>query len=160
MKRAPRIGVMGPGSATDEEYAMAREVGRLIAEKGGVLICGGRGGAMEAASRGAAEAGGTVIGILPGFSESEANPYVTVPVITGMSHARNSINVWTSQAVIAVSGAYGTLSEIALALKCGRPVVALDSWRLDRIGCDDPLFHIADSPQQAVDTAFRLIETG
>lgn len=158
MSRAPRIGVMGPGTADKDVCEKAYRAGRLIAERGGVLVCGGRGGAMEAASRGASEAGGVVVGILPGVSESEANPYVTIPIITGMSHARNAINVWTSQAVIAVGGSFGTLSEIALALKCGRPVVALGSWRLDKIGCDDPLFHIAETPEQAVELVFRLLE--
>ncbi len=157
MKKQPRIGVMGPGEATPVELEGAREVGRLIAERGGIVICGGGGGVMEAVSRGASETGGTVIGILPGFSADEANPYVTVPIITGMSHARNAINVWTSEVVIAVGGAYGTLSEIALALKIGRPVVALGSWRIDEIGCDSPLFHVVETPAEAVGTAFRLL---
>jgi uncharacterized protein (TIGR00725 family) len=160
MKRAPRIGVMGPVDADKDIYEKAYKTGRLAAERGGIIVCGGRGGAMEAVSRGASEAGGVVVGILPGESESEANPYVTIPIVTGMSHARNAINIWTSQVVIAIGGSFGTLSEIALALKCGRPVVALGSWRLDKIGCDDPLFHIVETPEQAVDLAFRLLKGG
>jgi uncharacterized protein (TIGR00725 family) len=118
-----------------------------------VLVCGGLGGAMEAASKGASAAGGLVLGILPGTSASDANPFVHIPVVTGMGHARNVINVQTSHAIIAVSGSYGTLSEMALALKAGRPVVALQSWRLDRIGCDDPLFETAETPAEAVQKA-------
>jgi hypothetical protein len=136
----------------------ARAVGRLIAGRGGIVVCGGRGGVMEAVSQGASEAGGTVVGILPGFSADEANHYVTIPIVTGMSHARNAINVWTSDAVIAVGGSFGTLSEIALALKCGKPVVALGSWRLDEIGCDSPLFHVALTPEEAVEAAFRSLK--
>jgi len=157
MGGAPRIGVMGPADAGRTEMERARAVGRLIAGRGGIVVCGGRGGVMEAVSQGASEAGGTVVGILPGFSADEANPYVTIPVVTGMSHARNAINVWTSDAVIAVGGSFGTLSEIALALKCGKPVVALGSWRLDEIGCDTPLFKVAQTPEEAVETAFRSL---
>jgi uncharacterized protein (TIGR00725 family) len=155
--KQPRIGVMGPGDATKAELDAAREVGRLIAGRGGIVVCGGLGGVMEAVSRGAAEAGGVVVGILPGFSADDANPFVTIPIVTGMSHARNIINVWTSDAVIAVGGAFGTLSEIALALKIGRPVVALGSWELDKIGCDSRLFHVVETPAEAVETAFGLL---
>jgi len=148
---------MGPGDAKTAETDAAREVGRLIALRGGIVVCGGGGGVMEAASRGAAEAGGDVVGILPGFSADDANEFVTIPIVTGMSHARNAINVWTSEAIIAVGGSYGTLSEIALALKIGRPVVALGSWRLDKIGCDTRLFHVAETPAEAVGKAFGLL---
>jgi len=156
-KRPPRIGVMGPASASCDEQETACEIGRLIALRGGVVVCGGRGGVMEAVARGAAEKGGMVLGILPGFDAEEANPFVTVPVVTGMSHARNAINVWTSEAIIAVGGSFGTLSEIALALKCGRPVVCVGSWRLDKIGCKSNLFHLEETPEAAVALAFRLI---
>jgi len=148
---------MGPGEASVAEIESAREVGGLIVERGGIVVCGGRGGVMEAVSRGASEAGGIVIGILPGFSDKEANPYVTVPIVTGMSMARNVINIMSSEVVIAIGGAYGTLSEIAIALKIGKPVVALGSWRLDKIGCDSSLFHIAVTPEAAVATAFGLL---
>jgi uncharacterized protein (TIGR00725 family) len=149
---------MGPGNAAPEEVVAARETGRLIAGRGGVVICGGGGGVMEAASRGASEAGGVVVGILPGFSAGEANEFVMIPIVTGMSHARNTINVWTSEVIIAVGGSYGTLSEIALALKIGRPVVSLGSWRLDEIGCNSRLFHVVGTPEEAVDKAFELLE--
>jgi len=156
MKNKMRIGVMGPGDASPEIAALAEEVGRLIAEAGAVLVCGGLCGAMEAASRGAHNAGGLVIGILPGSSARDANPFVDIPIVTDMGHARNAVNVLTSDAIIAVGGAYGTLSEIALALKCGKPVVALRSWDLRAAGCGDPLFHTAETPAEAVGLALRL----
>ena len=151
-----QIGVMGPGHPDPEAEALAERVGKLIAEADAVLICGGLGGAMKAAARGAKEAGGLVAGILPGTSPADANPYVDIAIATGMGNARNSINALSSGAVIAVRGAAGTLSEIALALKSGRPVVALQSWNLGAIGLDDPLFHTADTPEQAVALALRL----
>jgi hypothetical protein len=154
MKRAVRIGVIGPGDANPDELRMAEAVGRGIAERGGIVVCGGLGGAMEAVARGAAQAGGFTIGILPGHDPDSANLYISLPVVTGMSHARNLVNVLTSQAVIAVGGAYGTLSEIALALKSRRPVVALKSWRLKEIGCDDALFMEAETPAEAIEKAF------
>ncbi len=157
MEMKPVVGVMGPGAPDEETMAMAEEVGRGVAERGGVLLCGGGGGAMEAAARGAAQAGGTVVGVLSGPDPAAANEYVTIRIATGMGNARNVVNVLSSDVVIAVRGSYGTLSEIALALKCGRPVVALQSWRLDRIGLDDELFHVAGSPAEAVRKAFELI---
>lgn len=122
------ISVIGAGSCNAEIYSMAEEVGRLIACKGAVLFTGGLGGVMEAASKGAFEAGGLTVGILPGLTAEEANRYVQVPVTTGLSHARNMIVVRSADAVIAVSGEYGTLSEIAIALKLGKPVIGIDTW--------------------------------
>ena len=150
MQRKPQIGVMGPGRVDGTGRELAHEVGRLIAEAGCVLVCGGLGGAMEAAARGACEAGGVVIGILPGASHADANPYITHIIATGMGHARNCINILSSHAIIAVQGEYGTLSEIALALKCGKPVVGLHTWDLAAAGCRDPNFHIAETPAGAV----------
>ena len=122
------IAVIGAGSCDKEIYGIAEEAGRLIARKGAVLVTGGLEGVMEAASKGAKEAGGMTIGILPGFSKQEANNYVTVPIITGLSHARNVIIARSADALIAVSGEYGTLSEIAIALKLGKPVVGIRAW--------------------------------
>lgn len=156
MTRAVRIGVMGPGGGDPEAELLAHEVGSLIAARGGILICGGLGGAMEAASRAAAENGGTVIGILPGSDPQQANPFVSIPIVTDMGNARNVINVLTSQAIIAVRGSTGTLSEIALALKCRRPVVLLQSWNLHDAGLSDPLLHTASTPTDAVEKAFSL----
>ncbi len=120
-----QIGVVG-GSYCPEKFGyVAEEVGRCIAEKGAILICGGLGGVMESAARGAKKAGGTTIGILPRFNRYEANKYIDIAIVTGMSHARNVIIVRSSDALIAVSGSYGTLSEIALGLKMKKPVIVI-----------------------------------
>ncbi|HEU5188179.1 MAG TPA: TIGR00725 family protein [Methylomirabilota bacterium] len=122
--------MIGEGTCSRATAARAERMGRAIAEAGAVLVCGGLGGVMEAASRGAARAGGTVVGLLPGFEARDANRWVTVPIVTGMDQARNVILVRSSDVVIAIGGRYGTLSEIALALKLGKPVVGLGTWRL------------------------------
>jgi uncharacterized protein (TIGR00725 family) len=142
------VAVVGSGEATGELYEFAREVGRLVAEKGGVVVCGGLFGVMEAAARGATEAGGVAIGILPDEGRRRANPYLTHSVATGTGHARNLAVVCSGDVVIAVGGEYGTLSEIGLAKKVGRPVVALASWDLGG--------HVtaASSPEEAVEAAF------
>ena len=124
------LGVIGEGRCSARLAAQAERVGAAIAAAGAVLVCGGLGGVMEAASRGAARAGGVVVGILPGVDRSDANRWVTIPIVTGMDQARNAILVRSCDAVIAVGGMYGTLSEIALALKLGRPVIGLDTWTL------------------------------
>ena len=112
-----QIGVIGGSDCTEKFVYVAEEVGRCIAEKGAILICGGLGGVMESAARGAKKAGGTTIGILLGFNRYEANKYIDIAIVTGMDHARNIIIVRSSDALIAVAGSYGTLSEIALGLK-------------------------------------------
>ncbi len=122
------IGVIGAGEVSAAGYETARQVGRLLAERGTVVVCGGLGGVMEAACRGCREAGGETIGILPGTDAEAANPYVSLAIATNMGHARNVIIAHTAQALIAVEGEFGTLSEMAIALKLGRPVVALNSW--------------------------------
>ncbi len=119
------IGVIGSAEPSAVGYAAAREVGRLLAAAGVVLVCGGLGGVMEAACRGAHEAGGLTVGILPGPDSREANPWVTIPVATNMGHARNVIIAHTARALIAVEGNYGTLSEMAVGLKLGRPLFTL-----------------------------------
>jgi len=157
LRTKPRIGVMGPGSCPPELYALAREVGYLIAKRGAILICGGRGGAMEAAARGAKEGGGITVGILPGESAADANPYIDIPVVTGMGNARNAINVLTSQAIIAIHGSYGTLSEMALALKCNIPVIGLGTWELTAPGAARLPIALVRTPDEAVDAALALI---
>ncbi len=122
------IGVIGGSQCTPEDYVDAEVVGRLIAQNDAILICGGLSGIMEAACKGAYETGGETIGILPGESILDANPYVKTPIATGMGIARNIIIVRTAQVLIAVDGRYGTLSEIAYALQLGRPVFCLNSW--------------------------------
>src|SRR5215470_5910549 len=145
----PYVAVIGPSVATDDEVARADEVGRRLAERGAVVVCGGLGGVMEAVSRGAASAGGTVLGILPGADRSEANEHVTVVLETGMGEMRNPLVVRAADAVIAVGGAYGTLSEIAFALRTGVPVVGIGTWELD---------DVIDAPDEdaAVDLALEL----
>ena len=145
------ISVIGAGTCNNETYSIAEEIGKLIAQKGAILVTGGLSGVMEAASKGATEAGGTTVGILPGFSKEDANKYVSIPITTGLSHARNIVIVRSADAVIAVSGEYGTLSEIAVALKLGKPVIGIKTW--EHI---DGLIE-AKSSQEAVNKAFELV---
>ncbi len=124
----PIIAVVGPASCTEKQADMAESVGTMIAEREAIVVCGGRGGVMEAACKGAASAGGTTVGILPGTDASEGNSYLTVALPTGLGEARNALVARAGQAMIAIGGSYGTLSEIALALKAGRKVIGLDTW--------------------------------
>ncbi len=150
---SPYIAVVGPSSARPHETEVAEAVGRALAERGAVVLCGGLGGAMEAACRGAKSAGGTTVGILPGSDRSAANEFVDVAIATGLGEARNVILVRTADAVIAVAGAYGTLSEIALALAAGKKVIGLNTWQLSRAGEPDGGIEIARSPHEAVKRA-------
>jgi uncharacterized protein (TIGR00725 family) len=147
----PYVAVIGSGVATDELYEKAREVGRLVADRGATVVCGGLSGVMEAAARGATGAGGPAIGILPDEDRGRANAYLTYSVATGVGQARNLAVVCSGDVVIAVGGEYGTLSEIGLARKVGRPVVVLEGWDLGE--------HVivAPSPLAAVEAAFGLI---
>jgi len=122
------IGVIGAGSCNNDIYELAREVGRGIAKMGAILVCGGLGGVMEGACRGAREAGGQTVGILPGADRVHANPYITIPIVTDLGHARNVLIVRSSDLLIAISGGYGTLSEISIALKLKKPVIGLSTW--------------------------------
>ena len=142
------VAVVGSGTATAKLYEQAREVGRLIAERDGIVVCGGFSGVMEAAARGATEVGGTAIGILPDEDRERQNEYLTYSVATGVGQARNLAVVCSGDVVIAVGGEYGTLSEIGLARKAGRPVVVLDGWDLGEH------VSLASSPREAVDAAF------
>lgn len=150
------IGVIGAGECTLEEATLAEEVGCQIARRGAVLICGGLGGVMEAAAKGARQAGGLVVGILPGRHRREGNSYLTVALPTGLGDARNAVIACAADAFIAVSGGYGTLSEIGLALKMNKPVVGLFTWELKQ---KERLFavHQARSASEAVELAFHLI---
>jgi uncharacterized protein (TIGR00725 family) len=153
--RARQISVIGGSEGSDELLQQAEEVGRGIAEAEAVLVCGGRSGVMEAASRGAAEAGGTVIGVLPMTSPGDANPHVTYAIATGIGHARNLAVVASGDAVIAIGGEWGTLSEIAFARRLGRPVIALQSWQLqNRAGTDVGIVE-TQSAENAVDAALE-----
>src|SRR3990172_837860 len=139
------IAVIGGDSPPPEVLPLAEAVGREVAQRGHVLICGGRGGVMEAACRGARQAGGHTIGVLPGPDRNEANPHVEFPIVTNLGAARNTIVVLSADAVIAVDGSYGTLSEIALALVLGKPLVGLGTWRVsDAAGVEDRAIVRAD----------------
>lgn len=145
------VGVIGGQICDEEEERMAYELGGLLAGKGAIIVCGGLGGVMEAACRGAREEGGVTIGILPGPFRGDANPYVDYAIATDMGQARNAIIVRTADAVVAVGGEYGTLSEIAMALKMGKRVVALSSWEIASKGKSDDRIIRAESPEAAVE---------
>jgi uncharacterized protein (TIGR00725 family) len=154
VNRPPYIAVVGPGEATDGEVAAAETVGRGLAGQGAVVVCGGLGGVMAGACRGAKAAGGTTVGILPGNDRVAANEWVDVAVSTGLGEARNALVVRAADAVVAVGGGYGTLSEIALALKAGKPVIGLATWTLGRE--PDPIARAAD-PDEAVAMALAAV---
>jgi uncharacterized protein (TIGR00725 family) len=135
---------VGPAEAGPEVVVAAEAVGRELAARGAVVVCGGLGGAMEAACRGAKEAGGTTVGLLPGLDRRDANPHVDVAVLTGLGEARNALVVRTGDALVAVGGGYGTLSEIALALRTGKRVVGLRTWEIDGI-------EAVSSPEEAAE---------
>lgn len=146
------FGVVGAGSAEAgaEARLAAQEVGRLVARAGGVVICGGLGGVMEAACRGAKEAGGTTVGLLPGTDRSEANRWVDVAIATGLGEARNVLVVRASDVIVAVGGGYGTLSEIGFALKTGTLVVGLGTWEVAGV-------EAVSGPAEAVARALELL---
>ena len=143
IRKRIRIAVIGGSRPGLQALEAAFEVGRLIARAGAVVVCGGLGGVMEAASRGAREEGGLVVGILPGAAPVDANPWVDVPIATGLGYTRNALVVMNADAVVAVDGEYGTLSEIAYGKIHGRKVVGLGTW--DVKGVD-----IAATPEEAV----------
>ncbi|CAA9440598.1 hypothetical protein AVDCRST_MAG82-2851 [uncultured Rubrobacteraceae bacterium] len=151
MRGTPYVAVVGSGTAAGDLYEKALTVGKLVAEGGGTVVCGGLSGVMEAAARGATEAGGAAIGILPDEDRRWQNGYLTYSVATGAGQARNLAVVCSGDVVIAVGGEYGTLSEIGLARKIGRPVVVLEGWDLGEHVA------VARSPQEAVEVAFGLI---
>jgi uncharacterized protein (TIGR00725 family) len=130
--------------------AAAESVGRALAARGAVVVCGGLGGTMEAACRGAKDAGGTTVGLLPGSDRAHANPFVDVAVATGLGEARNALVVRAADALVAIGGGYGTLSEIALGLRTGKPVVGLATWEIDGIA-------VAGSPEAAAEQALGAI---
>lgn len=149
-----RIAVIGAGSCDTELGKMAEEVGQKIAEAGAVLICGGLGGVMEYAAKGAKSANGLTIGVLPTYHAGDANPFIDIPIVTGLGHARNVIVVGSADVVIAVGGEYGTLSEIAFAFKLGKPVIGLKSWDLK----EKVNIQMAKTPEEAVNMALKHIQ--
>ena len=152
MRGTTYVAVVGSGVATGNLYEKARTVGKLIAERDGIVVCGGLSGVMEAAARGATEAGGVAIGILPDEDRERQNGYLSYSVATGVGQARNLAVVCSGDVVVAVGGEYGTLSEIGLARKVGRPVVVLGGWDLrDHVV-------VSSSPEEAVGAAFGFLE--
>ncbi len=123
------IGVIGAGTCPDATYKLASDVGCEIGKRGWVLVCGGLGGVMEGAAKGCTEAGGMTVGILPGLKKESANPYIRMPIPTGLGEGRNLLVVRASDILVAISGGHGTLSEIALALKTNKPVIGLETWK-------------------------------
>ncbi|MCX8037983.1 MAG: TIGR00725 family protein [Candidatus Sumerlaeia bacterium] len=154
----PIIGVIGSNKADERTYALAEDVGRRIAQSGALLLCGGLGGVMEAACKGAAQAGGLTVGILPGDDPRAANPWVKVPIATSLGLMRNYVIARAADVLIAISGSYGTLNEISAALNLRKPVVALDTWNLPAAGPIDPaLFFPVTTSEEAVRRALALI---
>lgn len=152
-ERKKRISVIGAGICDNQLGKLAEDVGRKIAESGSILICGGLGGVMEYAAKGAKSARGQTIGILPTYNPDDANSNIDIPIVTGLGHARNIIVVGSADAVIAVGGEFGTLSEIAFALKLGKPVIALQSWDLK----DKGNIQIVNTAEEAVQLALKSI---
>jgi uncharacterized protein (TIGR00725 family) len=147
------VAVVGAAAATPAEERIAGNVGRALAEAGAIVVTGGLGGVMAAACRGAREAGGRTVGLLPGEDRADANPWVDVAIPTGMGEARNALVARAVDALIAVGGEFGTLSEMALALKLGRPVVAIGGWRIEREEpATDPILRARDAAE-----AVRLV---
>lgn len=152
-----KVAVVGGGRCDETTGRMAEDVGRRLAANGAVLLCGGGGGVMEAAARGASSEAGLTVGILPGsdMKASPPNPHIAVPLFTGMGQARNVVLVLSADAVIAIGGEWGTLSEIAIAMKHGKPLVLLGSWRVEPPGGEIALPMIADSAAEAVSMALQ-----
>lgn len=159
MAAAPWIGVVGPSQATPEALARAEEVGAEVAAGRAILVCGGLGGVMEAACRGAASAGGLTVGLLPGDDRGAANPWVSVAIPTGLGEARNVLLVRAAHALVAIGGGWGTLSEIALALRAGKPVVGLDTWLPRHPETSGPGVVAAENPRAAVVLALESMKS-
>jgi uncharacterized protein (TIGR00725 family) len=157
MDKMKRISVIGASCCSPTDYNIAKEVGRLIALRKAVLICGGLGGVMEAAARGAKEAGGITVGIIPTDNKKSVNPFIDIPIITGIGYARNIIVVLSAEVIIAVSGSVGTLSEIAFALRYKIPIIGINTWQLDKDYCPEADVTSASSAEEAVEKAFSLI---
>jgi uncharacterized protein (TIGR00725 family) len=156
MSRKPILGVIGGGStATEEGVRLAEEVGYLVARADAILLCGGLNGVMEAAAKGAKRGGGMTLGILPTGNKADANEFIDIPVATALSTARNLIIVRTADALIAINGSYGTLSEMAHAFDLGKTVYALRTWPLDKVGAEAKLFVPVATPREAVEHALE-----
>lgn len=145
------IGVIGAGECSPEIYHQANELGRLIGKNDWVLFCGGLGGVMEGAAKGCYQSGGMTVGVLPGKEKDSANPFITLPIATGLGEGRNLLVVRASDVIVAIAGGYGTLSEIGLALKVGKPVVGLKTWP----GIDGVDY--VETPEQAINMVVKYV---
>lgn len=154
------IAVIGGHQCSSEELKLAEAIGRELAKRGVTLICGGLDGVMEAACRGASSEGGVTVGILPGDDRRSANPYVSIPVVTGLGYARNVIVVKSAQAVIAIDGSYGSLSEIAHALQSRIPVIGVNTWSMSIRGKEDDSIIPAADAREAVEKAIAAAGKG
>ena len=151
MEGTEYVGVIGAGECSDIIYGLAWQVGYGIGKRGWILVCGGLGGVMEGASKGCREAGGVTIGLLPGLEKASANPYIEIPIATGLEEGRNLVLVRTADVLISIAGGYGTLSEIALALKMKKPVIGLETWK------DIRGVHYVSSPQETIHSANSIL---
>lgn len=154
----PYVAVVGPNDATPTELDQAEAIGEGLARAGAVLVCGGLGGVMHAAARGAQKAGGVSIGILPGDDRDPGSPHLTVAISTGMGETRNAIIVRTSDVIVAVSGEFGTLSEVAFALKLSKPVVGLGTWELFKRGRPVDAITRVETSEEAVTEALLAVD--
>jgi uncharacterized protein (TIGR00725 family) len=150
------IGVIGASQPPDELLPIAEKVGEEIAKRGGILICGGMGGIMESACKGAKRSGGLTVGILPTITRDSANPYIDIPIVTGIGYARNIIVVLSSEAIIAIGGAYGTLTELAFALHFNIPVIGIRTWRVESEFTEVKGIIYVDEPEEAVRIAMEV----
>lgn len=150
------IGVLGPNQCDARQKELGYSVGQGIAQAGAILFCGGLGGMMEAAAQGAKEAGGKTVGLLPGADKTAANEFIDIAIPTDLGAYRNAVLVRSCDAVIAIHGAYGTLSEIAFALRLGVPVIGLHTWKVKRDNVPDLGIHIAETAKEAVELALTL----
>ena len=154
MNRPKYVGVIGAGTCPDPVYQIARDVGHEIGKKGWILVCGGLGGVMEGAAKGCSEAGGMTVGILPGLEKESANPHIKITVPTGLGEGRNLLVVRASDVLVSIAGGYGTLSEIALALKANKPVIGLETWKnIEGV-------QYVGTPQEAIEVVTRYLLEG
>lgn len=156
-KRPIRIAVIGGSQSSPAEEHLAEEIGKRIAQEGFVLVTGGLSGIMKSASRGAKKAKGLTIGILPGYNPAQANPYIDIPIVTGLGHARNIIVVSSADVVVAIGGKFGTLSEIALALKQNKPVLGVNTWALEKQKLRNKKFITVQTPDEVISNILTLI---
>ncbi len=157
LERKPVVSVIGAGDCSAAQETDAEQVGRLLAQGGIILACGGRGGVMQAACRGAVQAGGLTIGILPGSDHEGGNPYLSIALPTGLSHARNVLVILAGQVVIAIGGGFGTLSEMATALKMGKKIIGLHTWRAEDYRGEFADIYSVETPEAAVSAATSFL---